>query len=398
MASRTLVSQVKNTKLFYNAYFYIGSSFIRLLKLFIKPNNRLIVFSSFSGKSYDDSPRAIYEGMIKDHRFDDYELIWDFRNPQKYNIERGGKIKTDTLTYYTTLLKARLWITNVSMYRGLEFTGINSFVFNTWHGSAIKKLGIDVKGENTFKGKTKQKKGDIMLAQGLYDVKTFSHVFEMPQQSVLALGLPRNDELVYKNKPDIIKELKTHLGIALNKKVILYAPTYREYQRDNNKNSIFSLPITIDMWEEHLSNDFVILFRAHPEVVRVLNIVENDFVKDVSSYPHVNELMLVSDLLISDYSSIFFDFSILGRPMLCFAYDYDQYIKKRGVYFDIRKELVSENLSDEDVLIDTIIKLDWEKRCRISIDFRNKYVESFGDATQKSLDYLYEVLNIKTTK
>ena len=395
MASRSLVSKVKHTRLFYNAYFYIGSSFIRLLKLFIKPNDRLIVFSSFSGKSYDDSPRAIYEGMIKDHRFDDYELVWDFRDPQKYNIERGSKIKTDTLTYYTTLLKARLWITNVSMYRGLEFTGINSYVFNTWHGTAIKKLGIDVIGKKTFKGKTKQKRGDVLLAQGLYDVKTFSHAYEMPRQSVLAFGLPRNDELVYNNKPDIINELKAHLGIAPDKKVILYAPTYREYQRDNNKNSIFSLPINIGNWEERLSSDFVILFRAHPDVFKVLNIVENDFVKDVSTYPHVNELMLMSDLLISDYSSIFFDYSILGRPMLCFAYDYDRYNEERGLYFDIRKELASERLSDENILVDTIIKLDWEERSRISIDFRDKYVESFGDATQKSLDYLYNVLNQK---
>lgn len=395
MASRSLVSKVKHTRLFYNAYFYIGSSFIRLLKLFIKPNDRLIVFSSFSGKSYDDSPRAIYEGMIKDHRFDDYELVWDFRDPQKYNIERGSKIKTDTLTYYTTLLKARLWITNVSMYRGLEFTGINSYVFNTWHGTAIKKLGIDVIGKKTFKGKTKQKRGDVLLAQGLYDVKTFSHAYEMPQQSVLVFGLPRNDELVYNNKPDIINELKAHLGIAPDKKVILYAPTYREYQRDNNKNSIFSLPINIGNWEERLSSDFVILFRAHPDVFKVLNIVENDFVKDVSTYPHVNELMLMSDLLISDYSSIFFDYSILGRPMLCFAYDYDRYNEERGLYFDIRKELASERLSDENILVDTIIKLDWEERSRISIDFRDKYVESFGDATQKSLDYLYNVLNQK---
>ena len=395
MASRSLVSQVKHTKLFYNSYFYIGSSFVKSLKKFIKPNNKLIVFSSFSGKSYDDSPRALYEGMIKDHRFDDYELVWDFRDPKKYNIERGSKIKTDTLTYYTTLLKARLWITNVSMYRGLEFTGINSYVFNTWHGSAIKKIGIDVKGKDAFVGKTKQKKGDVILAQGHYDVKTFSHAYEMPQHRVLAFGLPRNDELVYNNKSDMISDLKARLGIAPKKKVILYAPTYREYQRDNNKNSIFSLPIDINKWEERLSNDFVILFRAHPDVVKVLNIVENDFVKDVSSYPHVNELMLMSDLLISDYSSIFFDYSILGRPMLCFAYDYDRYNEERGLYFDIRKELASERLSDENILVDTIIKLDWEERSRISIDFRDKYVESFGDATQKSLDYLYNVLNQK---
>lgn len=395
MASRSLVSQVKHTKLIYNTYFYIGSSFVKLLKKFVKPNNKLIVFSSFSGKSYDDSPRALYEGMIKDHRFDDYELVWDFRDPQKYNIERGAKIKTDTLTYYSTLLKARLWITNVSMYRGLEFTGINSYVFNTWHGSAIKKIGIDVKGKDAFVGKTKQKRGNVILAQGKYDVEKFSHAYEMPRQSVLTFGFPRNDELVYNNKPDIINELKTHLGISSNKKVILYAPTYREYQRDNNKNSIFSLPINIGKWEEHLSNDFVILFRAHPEVVKVLNVVENDFVKDVSSYPHINELMLMSDLLISDYSSIFFDYSILGRPMLCFAYDYDRYDKERGVYFDIRKELASENISDENTLLEAILKLDWKKSGNIAITFRNKYVETFGNATDKSLDYLYEVLNKK---
>ena len=392
MASRSLVSQVKHTKFFYNAYFYLGSSFIRLLKLFVKPNDHLIVFSSFSGKSYDDSPRAIYEGMIKDHRFDDYELVWDFRDPQKYNIERGSKIKTDTLNYYITVLKARLWITNVSMYRGLDFTGINSYVFNTWHGSAIKKIGIDVKGGDGFVSKAKQKRGDVILAQGQYDVERFSHVYEMPRQSVLAFGLPRNDELVHNNKPDIISELKAHLGIAHNKKVIKYALTYMEYKKKKKKNSIFSLPINIGKWEENLSSDFVILFRAHPDVVKVLNIVENDFVKDVSTYPHINELMLVSDLLISDFSSIFFDYSILGRPMLCYAYDYDQYNETRGVYFDIRVELASENLSDENILIETILKLNWEERSRISIAFRKNYVESFGDATKKTLDYLYGVL------
>ena len=393
MASRTLVSQVKHTKLFYNAYFYIGSFFVRLLKAFLRPNDRLIFFSSFSGKSCDDSPRALYEGMLQDSRFDKYELVWDFREPQKYDLKRGEKVKTDTLKYYLTLLKARLWITNVSMNRGLEFTGINSYVFNTWHGSAIKKIGIDVKGGDGFVSKAKQKRGDVILAQGKYDVEKFSHAYEMPKQRILALGLPRNDELVYNNNPDKIKDLKSHLGIAPNKKVILYAPTYREYQRDKSKNSIFNLPINIENWEERFSDDFVILFRAHPDVVKVLNIVENDFVKDVSLYPHVNELMLMSDLLISDYSSIFFDYSILGRPMLCFAYDYERYNEERGVYFDIRKELASENLSDENSLINTILTLDWEERSNISTAFRNKYVESFGDATKKSLDYLYGVLN-----
>ena len=100
----------------------------------------------------------------------------------------------------------------------------------------------------------------------------------------------------------------------------------------------------------------------------------------------------MSDLLISDYSSIFFDYSILGRPMMCFAYDYDQYNETRGVYFDIREELASEILSDENILMDTILKLNWEERCKISIAVRKKYVESFGDATKKTLDYFCEIM------
>lgn len=394
MASRTIISQVKHTKLFYNIYFYVGSLLIRMIKVFIRPNDKLIFFSSFSGKAFDDSPRAIYEGMLKDPRFDDYELVWDFRNPQKYDIKRGIKIKTDTFDYYIHLLKARLWITNVSMYRGLDFSGIHSFVFNTWHGSAIKKIGIDVKeGIGSFKSKSKQKKGDVFLGQGSYDVKRFSHAYELQEKDVLPIGLPRNDELVYNNQEGIINALKGKIGIPSDKKVILYAPTYREYSKDDKKNSIFDMPFHVEQWEEKLGEDYILLFRAHPDIAKVLNIVENEFVKDVSSYPHVNDLMLVSDLLISDYSSIFFDYSILERPMLCYAYDYDRYEAERGVYFDIRKELECGHLMDEDHLIHELSTIDWEARKRITIAFRNKYIDSYGDATQKSLDYLYHVLN-----
>lgn len=394
MASRTLISQVKHTRLFYNIYFYIGSLLINIIKIFVKPNDKLIIFSSFSGKAFDDSPRAIYEGMLNDPRFDDYELAWDFRTPEKFEIKRGLKIKTDTLDYYIKLLKARLWITNVSMNRGLDFSGKHSFVFNTWHGSAIKRIGVDVKeGGGSFNSKSKQKRGNVMLAQGVYDVKTFSRAYEFQENEVLPMGLPRNDELVYNNKEDIITSLKNKIGIPLNKKVIFYAPTYRDYIKDDNKNSIFDMPFHVDKWKEKIGEDYILLFRAHPDIAKVLNIEENKFVKDVSSYPHVNDLMLVSDLLLSDYSSIFFDYSILERPMLCFCYDYDEYSNKRGVYFDIRKELKCENLMEEDCLINEISKIDWEERKRITIAFKNKYIDSYGDATQKSLDYLYNILN-----
>ena len=97
MASRSLVSQVKHIKLFYNVYFYVGSFLVRLLKVFLKPNDRLIFFSSFSGKSYDNSPRALYESMLKDSRIDKYEFVaspWQKEKPEeiKQNIYKKTAI------------------------------------------------------------------------------------------------------------------------------------------------------------------------------------------------------------------------------------------------------------------------------------------------------------------
>ena len=394
MASRTFINSVKHNSLFYSLYFYIGSFFVRFLKIFLRPAPKLIVFSCSSGKSFSDSPKAIYDAMIKDHRFDDCEIVWDFRNPEKYEIPRGRKIKTDTMGYYVTILKARVWITNVSLSRGLDFSGIHTFVFNTWHGSAIKKIGIDVKtGGGTFASKSSKKRGDVILGQGSYDVERFSHAYEIQEKDVLPIGLPRNDELVYNNKENVINSLKNKLGIPSDKKVILYAPTYRDYLKDDKMNSIFDMPFHVDKWEEKLGKEYVLLFRAHPEIIKVTNLGTGTFVKDVSNYNSINELMLVSDILISDYSSIFFDYSILRRPMLCYAYDYDEYNDKRGVYFDIRKELSSEDLCNEETLINSILNIDYTERIRVTENFRNKYVQEYGNASRQSLDFIYDVLS-----
>lgn len=102
--------------------------------------------------------------------------------------------------------------------------------------------------------------------------------------------------------------------------------------------------------------------------------------------------MIVSDLLISDYSSIYFDYSILGKPMLSFAYDYKRYNQERRLYFDIRKELESEELDHEDNVISELLQMDFEKRRKIALRFRDKYVEEYGDASKKSLDIIKQQL------
>ena len=387
----SIVNIVKSSKLLYNLYYYVGSFAINIFKKMLKADPKLIVFNSFGGDNYDDSPQAIYLAMINDSRFKDFKFVWAFKNPDKFSIPVGEKVKTDTISFYKYVLKARVWVTNTTMTRALSFSGINTFSLNTWHGTAIKKIGKDASLGCAFvsKGASDQ---SVFLGQGEYDQTVFSNAFGIGEDRIKIIGLPRNDELVCGDINDRICNLRKKFSIPEGKKVILYAPTFREYDRDG-ADCVMKLPINLMKWERELGNQYVLLIRAHHAVVKTMNIIDNDFIKNVSSYPHLNDLMVLSDMLISDYSSIFFDYSILGKPMLCFSYDYDRYEKERGMYFDIRKELNDECLDTEDKLLSAIINLDFEKRKKVTELFRDKYVQKYGTATNDSLDLIYNSIN-----
>lgn len=138
------------------------------LKLFVKTDDKLILFNSFAGRKYDDSPKAIYEEMKKDPRFKDYRLVWAFHQPEKYDAPQ--KIKTDSLTYFKTALAARVWVTNSSVERGLNFTGKRTLYFNTWHGTPMKKMRSDINKDsydaNAVDGESKINHDDINTNPG----------------------------------------------------------------------------------------------------------------------------------------------------------------------------------------------------------------------------------------
>jgi CDP-glycerol glycerophosphotransferase len=275
------------------SYVLVGSGIVKVLKFFVKPDDKLILFNCYGGKKFDDSPKAIYEGMLREVRFADFKFVWAFHNPDEFTIPVGRKIRTDTLLYFVTALKARCWITNSSIQRGLSFKGKNTFLLNTWHGTPIKKMGID-QGTNA----SDFEHVDIMTAQGEYEVDIFSRAFAIDRNRFLISGLPRNDILAIANKKAkdcVLKEL----GIPAGRKVILYAPTFREYERDGKLNCVLAPPIDFEYWNRELGKDHVVLLRAHYEVAKVLNVqVDNEFVYDVSEYPNLSDLMIASDMLI----------------------------------------------------------------------------------------------------
>lgn len=383
---KLVIEFVKNSKFLYALYYYIMNIFLSILKLVIRPQNNLILFITAGGKRYMDSPRYMYEFMIQDERFSEYEMVWAFRNPAKVSIPGRAKvIKTDTLRYYITALKARCWITNVNVERGLFFKGKNTFYFCTWHGTAIKKIGFDIQNENTFarKGKTQY---DVICGQGEHDRKIYHSAFHIEDQRILLCGFPRNDRLFQTNYSEYAA-IRKKLGIPNDAKVILYAPTFHD---TTQKRSTFAPPVHLERWIEVLGMKYFILFRAHPSVFKLIGVTMNTpNIIDVSNYPEINDLYIASDMLVSDYSSIFFDYSILSKPMFCFAYDYSEYTQTRGVYLNICDELSGGEIN-EDTLLKLIKNVDVEAEVKKARRFCQKYISASGNATQETIEYIYQ--------
>ena len=375
---------IRHNNYIYHCFAFLGKASLNILKLFVKPDDKLILFNSFGGKKYDDSPKEIYERMIKDDRFKSYRLVWAFSNPQSFP-EVKNKIKSDGIDYFITALKARCWVSNTSIQRGIDFKGKRTISFNTWHGSPIKKMGIDVSQsyDNTI-----IKNNDLILAQSQYDVETLSKAWKIPRDRFSVSGLPRNDYLA-KNHDDI-KEIRQKLGISDGKKIILNAPTYRDYALDRFSQICMVPPIDFEYWQQQLQKEWVVIIRAHYEVTNALKLSQNPMWIDLSNYPSLNELMIISDLMISDYSSVIIDYSILAKPILGFTYDYDEYERKRGLYFDVRQYLSCFN--DGNRLVDYINEMDHKNEKKKTMELRKKFVEQFGSATENAVDLIWENL------
>lgn len=256
-----LIRIVKYNKFIYWVYSFLGKLGIEILKLFVKKNDNVIIFVSFGGKKYDDSPKAIYEAIIEDSRYDDCNLVWAFRNPEFYDIPRGEKVKIDTLNYYIKLLSAKIWITNSSVNRGLNFRVKHVLYINTWHGVPIKRLGNDTVKDNRAFG-LKKDYTDYYYVSSNYDYTIMKSAFQIPEEKFLKFGLPRNDELYRRNSRTEQDALKAKIGVEPSKKVILYAPTFREFNTDADSNIVLIPPINLKKWQDALGDDYILLFRA----------------------------------------------------------------------------------------------------------------------------------------
>ena len=262
---------VKNNKIIYTLYNKIFSGILNFIGLFVKIDKKQALFVVYGGKRYDDSPRFIYEYIKKQPEYQDIKCIWAFIKPDEFNfLPEDEKVKIDTIEYYKMVLKSKYWITNSSVQRGLNISKKRHVDVLLQHGMAgIKKLGTDIDAQNqSFKLK-KQEQFDMIFIEGKREKDILTKAWQVEPQRFYLTGLPRNDELYNINKEKVL-EVKQKLGVPLNKKVILYAPTFREFYLDSSFDNIIKSPFDFEKLNQELSNEYVMIVTAHYQVGKLL--------------------------------------------------------------------------------------------------------------------------------
>lgn len=338
-------------------------------------DENLVIFVSFMGMGFNDSPKAIYDYMQSHDEYKKYRCVWAFEHPERF--PDLDTVKIDTPVYFKTALRAKYWITNTNIERGLRFKKKDQVYLNTWHGVALKHIGNDCPGRKDFNFDTV----DHLVVSGDYDEKVFRSAFNADPSTYLRCGMPRNEELWLADDKKR-KAIRDKLNLPIDKKVILYAPTWRE-STDGGRNYEIKPPIHFDEWKRQLGDDYVVLFRAHHQTTKVLGIEFDEFLRDFSDYPAVNDLMMAADMLITDYSSIAFDYAILCKPIFCYAYDYDTYLAERGTYFVIDDQYPNKSCRTEEELLDRIKGIHYEEECENTRRFRDSFVQYGIGATEK---------------
>lgn len=355
------------------AYFFIYEVLYKLFWIFPVKRNR-VFFSSYFGRNLSDSPKFLYEELIK-HR-DDLEIIW-VQNRKNPELEKKGvkRVKYNSLGYLFYSATSKYWIDNCHGYH-LRKPRKETIYLQTWHGTPLKRIAQDIEGmEYDFSKKCWALESgywSYMISPSKKLNRLFSRAFNVSEDIMINAMYPRNEFLVNADIGEIKKKVEDILKIPAGKKVILYAPTFR-----NGETESYKIRFSCEKLKKQLGEEYVFLLRTHPNVKKIdPEIFENGYVIDASRYDDIQELYAAADILITDYSSVFFDFAILKKPMIFYPYDYEHYKnEERGFYFDYEKLVPGPiAFSEEDVIKEIKeTSADREKFQKIIEDFNREF-------------------------
>ena len=330
----------------------------RLLTLVLPVREKVIVFQSNLGRNYTGSPRAVYEKMVELGLDKVYRCYYILDEPKQYTGCLPGQItliKNARLRFYYVMAIAGVWISDTRFQNYIKKRK-NSLYIQTWHGTPLKRLGLDLEelhmaGSETLAEyqeafRKNAETWDYLISQNPFSTGVFRRAFDY-KGLILPVGYPRNDALfawrtlettdAYKTR---LAERKRALGFPAEKKMILYAPTWRDDAFYDAASYRFETAMEFEKMQEAFGEEYILVAKFHYMVKEQEAFDEYpDFLYAVDAKTDIADLYPLADILITDYSSAMFDYSILKRPMYFFAYDLEKYEQSlRGFYFDFLAE------------------------------------------------------------
>ncbi|MBE5957552.1 MAG: bifunctional glycosyltransferase family 2 protein/CDP-glycerol:glycerophosphate glycerophosphotransferase [Lachnospiraceae bacterium] len=333
-----------------------------------------ILFESFVGRNCSGQPKYIYK-YLQEHYGNEYRYIWVV-NDKKIKIEgKHKKVKRFSLGYYYYMTRCKYQVNNMRQPLSIPKRN-NQILLSTWHGTPLKKLVFDMDDVHSANPRYKDivyrqtRKWDYLLSDNPFSTEVFQSCFKFDKNKILEYGYPANDPMYAEDREALAIEIKEKLGIPKDKKVILYAPTWRDDSFYGAGEYKFELALDINRLKEEVGDEYVLLLRMHYWIVDNLDLTQfGDFVYDGSSHDDITELYLISDMCITDYSSVFFDYANMRRPILFYMYDLEKYRDVlRGFYLDVDKELPGPILQTNDELVEAVKNIN-----RVNKEYADKY-------------------------
>ncbi|GGW66288.1 bifunctional glycosyltransferase/CDP-glycerol:glycerophosphate glycerophosphotransferase [Streptomyces xantholiticus] len=342
------------------------------IQLRLPVRSDLAVFAAYWNRGYSCNPAAIEEKVreLAPH----IRTAWIADEAHHHTIPAGTRrLRPGSFGYWLALARARYLVNNVNFDRRLVKRP-GQIMVQTHHGTPLKTMGIDLqerpaaaRSMNFAELLASADKWDYALSANRHSTLVWERAYPSAC-TVLEYGYPRNDVYQRAGAEDVAR-LRASLGIPEGRLAVLYAPTHRDYRRSQTPQ------IDVERFATALGPGFVLLTRAHYFSDTPLVGAEAHRIIDVSGHPSVESLCLASDALVTDYSSLMFDYAVLDRPIVLHTGDWDAYQAARGTYFDIRECPPGAVARTEDELVDIFATGHWSgsRSAQLRAAFRRRF-------------------------
>ncbi|MCQ5454261.1 CDP-glycerol glycerophosphotransferase family protein [Bacillus paralicheniformis] len=364
-----------------------------------------ILYESRDGKSITDSPFAIFKYLTKNPEFKHYKHIWsveDFHALEpvisKYKDMPNVEFVKRNSTQYLKYLASVKYLINNSTFQSFFTCKKEQVYINTWHGTPLKSMGFDIPGNPAHSQNVVRNfiSTDYLLSPNKHTTNMFVNSYKLKglyTGEIIEEGYPRIDltlNTVPENFKKFLKELD--LQIETEKKTILYAPTWKGTSVSKVKNDVFQIVADMNYLEDKIGAEYNILIKVHPFLYSTAVKSEELKGKLVPDFVDTNQLLSTIDILLTDYSSIFFDFLVTNRPILFYMWDADDYNEQRGKYIK-NEDLPGPVLYNVRELTEAIEDIN-----KVSSEFEKKYQESKakftnyddGNVTKRVVDKIFK--------